>query len=43
MRIYRVIKIFYLGQDILKKMEALGSESGKPSKKVTIADCGELK
>ncbi|XP_026487922.2 peptidyl-prolyl cis-trans isomerase-like [Vanessa tameamea] len=30
------------GMDIVKKMENLGSKSGKPSKKVVIAECGEL-
>merc|ERR1719481_71336 len=29
------------GMDIVKKVEALGSQSGKTSKKVTIADCGQ--
>eukprot|EP00026_Physarum_polycephalum_P015871 Phypoly_transcript_16663.p1 GENE.Phypoly_transcript_16663~~Phypoly_transcript_16663.p1 ORF type:complete len:203 (+),score=38.07 Phypoly_transcript_16663:26-634(+) len=28
--------------DIVKKIEAVGSGSGKPSKEVVIADCGEL-
>ncbi|XP_064396532.1 peptidyl-prolyl cis-trans isomerase-like [Halichondria panicea] len=28
--------------EVVKKMEALGSDSGKTSKKVTIADCGQL-
>ncbi|PAA46436.1 hypothetical protein BOX15_Mlig001299g6, partial [Macrostomum lignano] len=28
------------GDDVVKKMEALGSQSGKPSKTVVIADCG---
>lgn len=31
------------GYDIVKKIEALGSASGSSSKKVIIADCGELK
>lgn len=31
------------GMDVVKKMEALGDRSGKTSKKVVIADCGELK
>jgi peptidyl-prolyl isomerase F (cyclophilin D) len=31
------------GMDVVKKMEALGSRSGKTSKKVVIADCGEVK
>ncbi|VDP95096.1 unnamed protein product [Echinostoma caproni] len=30
------------GMDVVKKMEALGSSSGKTSKKVTISDCGQL-
>src|SRR3954447_13157967 len=29
------------GLDVVKKMEALGSDSGKPRAKVEIADCGE--
>ena len=29
------------GQDVLKKLESYGSQSGKPSKKIIIADCGE--
>ena len=28
--------------DVVKKMEAVGSGSGKTSKKVVIADCGQL-
>eukprot|EP00879_Flechtneria_rotunda_P000244 GHRR01000324.1.p1 GENE.GHRR01000324.1~~GHRR01000324.1.p1 ORF type:complete len:206 (+),score=65.01 GHRR01000324.1:189-806(+) len=31
------------GMDVVYKVEALGSGSGKPSKKVVIADSGELK
>jgi cyclophilin family peptidyl-prolyl cis-trans isomerase len=31
------------GLDVVKKMEALGSQSGKTSAKVTISDCGEVK
>jgi peptidyl-prolyl cis-trans isomerase A (cyclophilin A) len=31
------------GMDVVKKIEALGSSSGKTSKKVVIADCGEIK
>ena len=31
------------GQDIVKKVEAIGSNSGTPSKKVTISDCREVK
>lgn len=30
------------GMDIVKKIEALGSKSGKPKKAVVIADCGQL-
>ena len=30
------------GMDVVKKVEALGSQDGKPSKKVTVADSGEL-
>lgn len=30
------------GLDVVKKMEALGSKNGKPSKKVVIQECGEL-
>ncbi|GAA5813621.1 cytochrome P450 cyp2 [Mucor flavus] len=30
------------GLDVVKKVEALGSESGKTRAKVTIADCGQL-
>ncbi|KAG2447830.1 hypothetical protein HYH02_007286 [Chlamydomonas schloesseri] len=30
------------GMDVVYKVEAVGSSSGKPSKKVTIADSGEL-
>ena len=30
------------GMDVVKKIEALGSETGRPSKKVVISDCGEL-
>lgn len=31
------------GLDIVKKVEALGSRSGRTTKKITIADCGEVK
>lgn len=31
------------GLDIVKKMEHVGTKSGHPTQKVTIADCGELK
>lgn len=30
------------GIDVVKKMEGVGSESGKPSKPVLIANCGQL-
>ncbi len=30
------------GMDIVRKIEALGSREGVPSKQVTISDCGEL-
>lgn len=30
------------GMDIVKKIEALGSQSGKPSKRIVISDSGEL-
>ena len=30
------------GQDIVKKMEACGTQSGRPTKKILIADCGQL-
>ena len=30
------------GMDVVKRIEALGSASGKPSKKVYIRECGEL-
>jgi hypothetical protein len=29
--------------DVIKKVEAIGSQSGKPSQVVTITDCGEMK
>lgn len=31
------------GMDVVKKMEALGSQSGKTRGKIEITDCGELK
>ena len=31
------------GMDIVKKIESFGSSSGKTSKKIVIAECGELK
>lgn len=30
------------GEEVVKKMESYGSRDGPTSKKVTIADCGEL-
>eukprot|EP01061_Rhynchopus_euleeides_P043196 TRINITY_DN75404_c0_g1_i1.p1 TRINITY_DN75404_c0_g1~~TRINITY_DN75404_c0_g1_i1.p1 ORF type:complete len:173 (+),score=62.61 TRINITY_DN75404_c0_g1_i1:26-520(+) len=30
------------GMDVVQKMEALGSEDGQPSKKITIIRCGQL-
>lgn len=30
------------GMDVVRKMEAVGNDSGKPKKKVVIEDCGEL-
>ncbi|XP_068190379.1 peptidyl-prolyl cis-trans isomerase-like [Antennarius striatus] len=30
------------GMDVVKKVEAFGSDSGKTSKKIIIADCGQL-
>ncbi|XP_056647228.1 peptidyl-prolyl cis-trans isomerase [Diorhabda carinulata] len=30
------------GMDVVKKIEAMGSQSGKTSKKITVADCGQL-
>jgi len=30
------------GMDIVKKIEAFGSQSGKTSKKIVVADCGQL-
>ncbi|XP_078106559.1 peptidyl-prolyl cis-trans isomerase A [Sander vitreus] len=30
------------GMDVVKKMETQGSQSGKTSKKIIIADCGQL-
>jgi len=31
------------GMDVIKKIESCGSQSGKTSKKILIADCNELK
>ena len=30
------------GLDVVKKMEGVGSDNGKTSKKVIIAECGQL-
>lgn len=30
------------GMDVVKKLESCGSQDGKTSKKIIIADCGEL-
>merc|ERR1711915_740421 len=30
------------GMDVVKKVESYGSESGKTSKKIVIAECGQL-
>ncbi|PAA66031.1 hypothetical protein BOX15_Mlig001778g5 [Macrostomum lignano] len=30
------------GEDVVKAIEKLGSQSGRPAKKVTIEDCGEV-
>eukprot|EP01099_Mayorella_cantabrigiensis_P003418 TRINITY_DN2620_c0_g1_i1.p1 TRINITY_DN2620_c0_g1~~TRINITY_DN2620_c0_g1_i1.p1 ORF type:complete len:182 (+),score=56.13 TRINITY_DN2620_c0_g1_i1:47-547(+) len=30
------------GLDVVKKMEAQGTQSGKPKKEIAIADCGQL-
>jgi peptidylprolyl isomerase len=30
------------GMDVVKKIEAIGSQSGQPREKVTITDCGEI-
>lgn len=30
------------GMDVVKKVESYGSRSGRPSKRITITDCGEL-
>jgi len=35
--------VVFEGMEVVKKMEALGSRMGEPSKQVTISDCGELK
>ncbi|CAG9559820.1 unnamed protein product [Danaus chrysippus] len=30
------------GMDVVKKIESMGSQSGKPSRKIVITDCGQL-
>jgi len=30
------------GQDVVKNIESCGSQSGKTSKKIVVADCGVL-
>lgn len=30
------------GMQVVKAIEAVGTQSGKPKKRVTIVDCGEL-
>jgi cyclophilin family peptidyl-prolyl cis-trans isomerase len=30
------------GMDVVKKMESLGSQSGKTRAKIVVADCGQL-
>jgi peptidylprolyl isomerase len=30
------------GMDVVKAIEAAGSKSGKPNRKVVISDCGQL-
>lgn len=30
------------GMDVVKQLESYGSQSGKTSKKIVIADCGQL-
>lgn len=30
------------GMDVIKKIESFGTQSGKPKKSVSIADCGQL-
>jgi hypothetical protein len=32
----------FTGIDVVKKLESYGSQSGKTSKKIIIADCGQL-
>lgn len=31
------------GMDVVQKIEALGTESGRPKAKIVVADCGEVK
>jgi hypothetical protein len=38
-----MLLMFIQGEDFVKKVEAQGSNSGTPAKKVTIVDSGELK
>jgi len=38
-----VFGIVLEGQDIVRKVEAVGSQNGKTSQKVAITDCGEVK
>ena len=37
-----VFGVVTAGMDVVKRVEELGSESGKPVKRVVISDCGEL-
>ncbi|GFQ87265.1 hypothetical protein TNCT_53221, partial [Trichonephila clavata] len=30
------------GMDVVKKIESYGSQSGKTTKTITVADCGQL-
>lgn len=30
------------GMDVVKKIESYGTQSGKTSKKITVANCGQL-
>lgn len=30
------------GMEVVRKIESLGSKSGKPTKKIVITDCGQL-
>ncbi len=31
------------GLDVVRKLEALGSRSGRTAKRISVTDCGELK